>query len=210
MKFSKLISYLFHPINFSIIGTLLYFLFVPKYIFKQQEYIILVVIFLTTYIFPLIFLFLMKRFGLINSYHLKTIEERKFPTVLFISICIFIGQWLFKTSIVNILALFYLGFALSLILVYIFLYLDRKISLHTAAIGGLIGFLLYFSYHFKINVILLLVAFFIISGIIATSRLELKAHTMSEVVIGYLVGILTQLSVFGIYYVIIYRTSILG
>ena len=210
MKFSKLISYLFHPINFSIIGTLLYFLFVPKYIFKQQEYIILVVIFLTTYIFPLIFLFLMKRFGLINSYHLKTIEERKFPTVLFISICIFIGQWLFKTSIVNILGLFYLGFSLSLILVYIFLYLDKKISLHTAAIGGLIGFLLYFSYHFKINVILLLVAFFMISGIIATSRLELKAHTMSEVVIGYIIGITSQLTIFGVYSIIIYRTSILN
>ena len=210
MKFSKLISYFFHPINFSIIGTLLYFLFVPKYIFKQQEYIILVVIFLATYIFPLILLFLMKRFGLIQSYHLKTIEERKFPTILFISICIFIGQWLLKASIVNILALFYIGFAWCLILSYIFLYFNRKISLHTAAIGGLIGFLLYFSFYFKINITLLLVGFFILSGIIATARLELKAHTMSEVVIGYLVGILTQLSVFGIYYVIIYRTSILG
>ena len=210
MKFSKLISYLFHPINFSIIGTLFYFLFVPKYIFKQQEYIVLVVIFITTYIFPLIILLLMKRFGLINSYHLKTIEERKFPTVLFISICVFIGQWLYKTSIVNILSLFYLGFALSLILIYIFLYLDRKISLHTTAIGGLIGFLLYFSYHFKINVILLLGAFFIISGIIATSRLELKAHTMSEVVIGYIIGIASQLTVFVVYSIIVCKISILN
>ncbi|MFD1293263.1 hypothetical protein ACFQ5N_05385 [Lutibacter holmesii] len=210
MKFSKLISYFFHPINFSLIGTLLYFLFVPKYIFIQQKYIILVVLFLSTYIFPLILLLLMKRFGLIQTYHLTSIEERKFPTILFISICIFIGQWLLKASIVNILALYYIGFAWCLIISYIFLYFNKKISLHTAAIGGLIGFLLYFSYYFKINIILLLVGFFILSGIIATARLELKAHTMIEVVLGYILGILTQLLVFGIYYIIIYKTSILS
>lgn len=200
MKFSKIISYFFHPINFSLIGAVIYFLFVPKYINKQQEYLMLLVIFIATYIFPLILLFSMKRLSLINSYHLKTIEERKFPTLLFISICIFIGQWLYKISIVNILAIFYIGFALCLILTYISLHFNKKVSLHTSAIGGLIGFLLYFSYYFEINMILLLIGFFILSGIIATARLKLKAHTMSEVIIGYIFGITTQLTVFGIYY----------
>lgn len=200
MKFSKIISYFFHPINFSLIGAVIYFLFVPKYINKQQEYLMLLVIFIATYIFPLILLYSMKRLSLINSYHLKTIEERKFPTLLFISICIFIGQWLYKISIVNILAIFYIGFALCLISTYISLHFNKKVSLHTSAIGGLIGFLLYFSYYFEINMILLLVGFFILSGIIATARLKLKAHTMTEVIIGYIFGITTQLTVFGIYY----------
>lgn len=199
MKFSKFISYFFHPINFSIIGAVIYFLFVPKYIFKQQEYIILVVIFLGTYIFPLLLLYLMKQFKLINSYHLNTIEERKFPTLLFISISLFIGQWLYKTSIINILALYYIGFGICLLGTYILLNFNKKISLHTAAIGGFIGFLLFFSYHYKINLILLLVAFFILSGIIATARLELKAHTMSEVILGYVFGVVTQLLTYGAY-----------
>lgn len=199
MKFSKFISYFFHPINFAIIGAIIYFLFVPKYIFKEQEYVILVVIFIGTYIFPLLLLFLMKQFKLINSYHLNTIEERKFPTLLFISISIFIGQWLYKTSVVNILALHYIGFGLCLIATYIFLNFNKKVSLHTAAIGGFIGFLLFFSYHYKINLILLLVGFFIFSGIIATARLELKAHNISEVVLGYVIGISTQLLTYGAY-----------
>lgn len=193
MKFSKFISYFFHPINFSIIGAVIYFLFVPKYIFKQQEYVFLTVIFIGTYIFPLMLLFLMQRFKLINNYHLTTIEERKFPTLLFISISLFIGQWLYKTSVVNILALYYVGFGICLIITYFLLYTKKKISLHAAAIGGLIGFLLFFSYHYKINLILLLIPFFILSGIIATARLQLKAHSMTEIFIGFLLGISTQL-----------------
>lgn len=193
MKFSNFISYFFHPINFSIIGAVIYFLFVPKYIFKQQEYIILVVLFIGTYIFPLILLFLMRKFKLINTYHLTTIEERKFPSLIFISITLFIGQWLYKTTVVNILSLYYFGFGICLILTYIFLLFNRKISLHTSAIGGLIGFILFFSFHYKINFIILLIICFTLSGIIASARLKLRAHSLSEVFIGLTLGICTQL-----------------
>ncbi len=151
MKFSKLISYFFHPINFPIIGAILYFLFIPKFIFKPQEYNILTIIFIGTYIFPLILLWLLKRFGLINSYHMVTIEERKFPALLFISISLFIGFWLYKSSIVDILALLFFGYGLGLICASLFLYQKLKISLHTLAIFGLIGFLIYYSYYYKIN-----------------------------------------------------------
>ena len=151
MKLAKFISYFFHPINFSIIGAMLYFLFIPKYIYKPLEHTILIVLFIGTYLFPILLLFLMRRFGLIHSYHMATIEERKFPTLLFISISLFMGYWLYKTTVVNLLALFYFGYGVCLITSYILLYLNQKISLHTAAIGGLIGFLIYYSYQFEIK-----------------------------------------------------------
>lgn len=199
MNLSKFISYFFHPINFSVIGALIYFLFVPKYIFKPQEYIILVVIFIATYLIPLMLLFAMKRIGMIGSYHLVTIEERKFPLLLFISISLFIGYWLFKTSIVDLLSLFYFGYGLSLIIILGLLYFKRKISLHTAAVGGLVGFLVYFSYFYKINLLLLISIFFFLGGVIATARLQMKAHTLSEVLIGFLVGFGSQLVIYSYY-----------
>lgn len=199
MKFAKFISYFFHPINFSIIGALFYFLFIPKYIFKPIEHSILIVLFIGTYVFPVFLLFLMKRLGMIHSYHLATIEERKFPTLLFISISIFMGYWLYKSSSVNLLALFYFGYGICLIGSYIFLYFNRKISLHTAAIGGLVGFLIYFSFYFKINLTILFVILFVLSGIMASARLRLNAHTLSEVFLGYLLGLFSQIIVFLIY-----------
>ncbi|WP_456462369.1 hypothetical protein [Lutibacter sp.] len=199
MKFSKFISYFFHPINFPILGSILYFLLIPEYIFKQQEHLILIVLLLGTYIFPLFLLALLKRSKMIHSYHMETIEERKFPTLLFISICIFLGYWLLKSSVVNILSLFYFGYGLGLIFSYLFLHLNFKISLHTAAIGGLVGFLIYFSYYYKINLIIIISILILLSGLIATSRLKLQAHNHREVYFGYIFGMLSQFIVFFIY-----------
>jgi len=199
MKISQIISYFFHPINFSIVGAFLYFLFVPKYIYKPQEYLVLIIIFIITYLSPLLLLFLLKKYGIIKSYQMITVEERKFPVLLFISISIFIGYWIFKTSIADLLSMFYFGYALSLVLIYSFLYLKRKVSIHTVAVGGLIGFLFYFSYYYKINLLFLLIVFSILSGIIGSARLHLKAHTLSEVIYGFIIGLISQLIVFGIF-----------
>ncbi len=202
MKFFKFISYFFHPINFPIIGTILYFLLIPEYIFKPQEHLIITVILIGTYIFPLFLLVLLKRFKMIDSYHMVTIEERKFPTLLFISICYILGNWLFKSTVVDILSLFYFGYGLLLIFSYALLHFKIKLSLHTSAVGGLIGFLIYFSYHYKINLIILFSIFFLLSGLIATSRLRLNAHTIREVFLGYTISILSQFIVYAIYYII--------
>lgn len=199
MKLSKILSYLFHPINFPIIGAFLYFLFLPRYIFESQEYTILITIFIGTYIFPLVLIFLLKKFGMIHSYHMVSIEERKFPTLLFISICLFLGNWLFKTTIVNLLSLFFIGYGLFLIFSYLLFYFKLKISLHTGAFGGLIGFLIYFSYHYKVNLIMALMVLFVLSGVIASARLRLNAHKVSELLIGFILGLLAQILVYYIY-----------
>ena len=202
MKFFKFISYFFHPINFPILGSILYFLLLPEYIFKPQEHLIIAVIFVGTYVFPIFLLILLKRFGMIESYHMKNIEERKFPTLLFISISYILGNWLYKSTVVDVLSLFYFGYGLVLIFAYIFLHFKIKISLHTAAIGGLIGFLIYFSYYYKINLIILISVFFLISGFIASSRLRLHAHSIREVFLGYTIGIFSQFVIYYAYYII--------
>jgi hypothetical protein len=199
MKFSKFISYFFHPINFSIIGIFLYFILIPRYIFKPQEHIILIVVFLGTYVFPLLLMFLLKQFKMINSFEIANVEERKFPTLLFISISFIIGNWLYKSTIVDLLSLFYFGYGFALIISYVLLYLKVKISLHTTAIGGLIGFLIYFSYYYKINLIYFFIILFALSGIIAFARLKMKAHSFKEIFLGYIIGIFSQLITFAIY-----------
>jgi len=91
---------------------------------------------------------------------------------------------------------------LLLIFSYALLHFKIKLSLHTSAVGGLIGFLIYFSYHYKINLIILFSIFFLLSGLIATSRLRLNAHTIREVFLGYTISILSQFIVYAIYYII--------
>lgn len=199
MRFSKFISYFFHPINFPIIGAILFFLFIPKFIFKPQEHLMLAVIFIGTYIFPILLLWLLKRFEMIKSYQMVTIEERKFPLLLFISIAFIIGHWLYKSTIVDMLSLFFFGYGLGLICVSAFLYLKIKVSLHTMGVTGLIGFLIYFSYFYKINVIVILAALFVLAGLVASARLKLRAHQLNEIIFGGLLGITSQFVVYLIY-----------
>jgi membrane-associated phospholipid phosphatase len=130
---------------------------------------------------------------------MDSVEERKFPTLLFISISYIIGNWLLKSNVVDLLSLIYYGYGLALIFSYILLFFQIKISLHTTAISGLLGFLIYFSYFYKINLIILLAVLFALSGIIGSSRLKLKAHNLKEVSLGYVVGLGSQIIVFAFY-----------
>jgi hypothetical protein len=56
-------------------------------------------------------------------------------------------------------------------------------------------FIIGLSIHNQINIMYLIAFSFFITGVIASSRIEMKAHTIKELTFGYLVGLLPQLSV---------------
>jgi hypothetical protein len=200
MPFFKLISYVFHPLLFSFIGTFLYLFLSPKHILKKQEYIILIVVFISTYILPLFFLGLLKKMNLIKSYQLETIEERKFPILFFILLFYMIGKILLNIQIVDLLAFSFYGVAIGLSFTYLLFSLKTKTSLHTLGIGGITGFVIIMSYEYQLNFNLIIAILIIFSGIIAVSRLKLKAHQPKEVYIGFLLGIIAQLISFQLYH----------
>jgi membrane-associated phospholipid phosphatase len=192
MGFFRLISFVFHPLLFSFLGTFLYLLLSPKHVAKQQEYIILTIIFISTYILPIFLLMILKKLKVIDSYYLKTIEERKFPTIFFIILSIMIGKMLLNINLVDLLAYSFFGIALALTFSYLLFIKQIKTSLHTMGIGGLIGFILVMSYEYQLNFTIIISLLFILAGLIAVSRLKLHAHTSSEVYIGFMVGMITQ------------------
>ena len=193
MAFYKLISFVFHPLLFSFIGTFLFLFLSPKHILKKQEYIILVVIFVSTYILPVLFLVFFRKMNLIKDYHLRTIEERKFPIIFFIILSVMIGKMLLNIQIVDLLAFSFFGIALSLSLTYFFFSFNIKTSLHTLGIGGIIGFVIIMSNEYQLNFNIIIAVLFIIAGVIALARLKLNAHYPKEIYIGFLLGVLTQL-----------------
>ena len=154
---------------------------------------VLGIVFLSTYILPVLLLFFLKRFKLIENYHLKTIDERRFPILFMILLFFLLGKLLLDSKIVDLLAFSFFGCATALIVVYILFTLKIKSSLHTLSVGGLIGFVAILSYQFELNLLWLIMFLFILFGVIATSRLKLKAHKNLEVYIGILIGLVAQL-----------------
>ena len=65
-----------------------------------------------------------------------------------------------------------------------------KISVHTAAIGGVGGALLAFSMLFMFNPVWWLCLVLFVAGLVGTSRMILRQHTLGQVVAGFLLGML--------------------
>ena len=79
--------------------------------------------------------------------------------------------------------------ALAIQVVCAIINLFWKISTHTAAIGGVTGALLAFSAMFVFNPVWWLCLLIIIAGLLGTSRMILRQHTLPQVVSGFLLGI---------------------
>ncbi len=71
-----------------------------------------------------------------------------------------------------------------------------KVSMHTAAAGGVLGIVLVVMMVSHINLFLPLLLALLIGGLIGTARIVLQAHRPSEVWLGYLIGVLVQLAAY--------------
>lgn len=196
MQLAKLISFVFHPIIVPIASALLYFILIPNHMPKAIAYRILGLVFVTTYILPIILLFFLKKINLIENFYLDSIDERKFPVTFFTILSFLIGNLLLNFDIINVLAISFFGCSLALAIVYILFFFNIKTSLHTLAIAGLIGFISVISYEYKNNLLLILIVLFILFGMVSAARLKLKAHTFPEVITGFFVGFLSQIVIY--------------
>ena len=73
-----------------------------------------------------------------------------------------------------------------------------KISTHTAAVGGVAGALFVIGELFGFNPVWWLCLVFILAGVLGTSRMILRQHTLAQVLTGFLVGVVC--SILGFFY----------
>ena len=95
-------------------------------------------------------------------------------------------------SIDKALYYFFAGITFTSITFLILSYFNYKASLHAAAISGLTIFLMALSIHYQKNLIFLIGILLMSNGLVATSRLHLKAHSVTELTIGFFLGFLPQ------------------
>lgn len=192
MRFYKFISTTLHPIVLPTIVVMLYFLLSPGNFSSYQKLTILSLIFTVTYLIPLLILILFKKLRIIESYQTNSIKERKLPIAFMIVLFYLLGNTI--DNIGNLRVLFY-GTSLGLILIYLLFFFKIKASIHLLSLGISAGFFMIMSSIYAQPYILLTIIFFLISGILASARLHLKAHTSREVYIGFFIGLIAPLLV---------------
>lgn len=193
MSIEKITSYIIHPIIFGVVATISYFILAPIFLPKELKLQIIFIVFISTYVIPILFLFLLKSFGSIDTFHLSEIRERKFPVFFFIILNLLLAYRLYQIPNLELLSFFFLSGSISLFLVYLFLLFQVKISLHTLSMGLFTTFILILSYQYKIDLILPISFLILLSGYVAYIRLKLQAHTHFEVYLGYVIGVLVEI-----------------
>ncbi|MEO9513062.1 MAG: hypothetical protein ABJN84_01775 [Flavobacteriaceae bacterium] len=190
--FLNIVSYVFHPLFVPIGGTVLYFFLTPYSTLEIQSGNILP-IFILTVIIPIIFFLILKNVGVISSIFLSTLQERKYPLYI---ICILLLMILYKVipnNYVPELFYFFTGLLTAIGTSIILLFLKFKTSIHLLGMGSILMFMIGLSIHFEKNITLVISIFTLLTGLVASSRLYLKAHSKTELFIGFLVGVGSQL-----------------
>jgi membrane-associated phospholipid phosphatase len=165
----------------------------PKYFSLDIVYLLLLQITIITVFIPLAFFYLLTQTGKIDSVMINNVSERKIPLILHILLV----SALIKKNDLNInipeLYYFFLGTIVSSVIALILVFFKIKASLHMLAIGGLTMFCIAISICFQTQNIQFIATLLVCNGIIGTSRLLMKAHTIDELILGYIIGFLPQL-----------------
>ncbi len=193
-KIAKIISVIFHPMLMPTYGIILMFSF-PTYLQSMQYELkkaIVLIVFLSTFITPLLAFLMLTSLKIIKSIELADKKERLIPyavALAFLSGTLF----LFLNFPANIPSYIFIFLLLSIIGLVILTLLNFwiKVSAHSSGASGLFAFFTFFLFQFNLDPIILLLPAAIITGIISWARLQLNAHTPKEIYLGILAGVFT-------------------
>lgn len=139
------------------------------------------------------FFYLLRTFGKIDNIMLSDISQRKIPLLLQIMLFSILISKSITIERFPELYFFFIGGLFSTIIAFMLLFAKVKSSIHMIGISALTIFIIGLSIHSQINIINTVVFFVMMNGFVASSRLEMKAHTKKELLIGFLCGMLPQL-----------------
>ena len=192
----KFISTILHPIVLPTLGVFLYFVFVSQSFEKRLQLIVLGLVFALTYVVPVLLLLFLRNFGFIKDFQVSTIKERRFPVIFMIFLLYFLGNTIIQIPTIRNLGILFYGTSLSLTCIYVLFSVKLKSSLHLVSMGNMIGFFLIMTNINSLSMLPIIILLILLSGILASSRLYLKAHTPVELLIGFPLGIVCQFILF--------------
>lgn len=174
-------------------AALFYFFCNDSYFTDPEKYFALFQIVIITIVLPILFFFLLRVSGQVDSIMLSDISQRRIPLVLLCFLTILLVRKSITLDHFPELHFFFLGGLLSTVLALVFLFFKTKASLHMVSISALTVFVVGLSIHNQTRNINWIAFLVLMNGVVASSRLEMKAHTPKELVIGFLLGIVPQL-----------------
>lgn len=193
MNWQKFLSNILHPVVIPTIGLLLYLFIAPVRLRLTEQLHFIMVIFLFTYILPLLILVILRFTRMISTMELPNIKERKIPLFIMMCVFLFLGRYFAEFRNGQELSYLFYGTLLGLIIMYLLFTIQIKTSIHLLSIGSALGYFIVIQFIYQISILPILIGIILLSGLLGASRLHLNAHKPIEVYLGFVLGIMSQI-----------------
>ena len=188
IQIAKIISTLFLPLYAPVIAFLWLFFFSYMRLFSLGYKLqILLMVYVFTVFVPHFSINVFRRLNRWTHWQLSYREHRHMPyvlTLLSYTACLLLFSRINAT-------MFFRGIIMASLVAQVICVLVNtrwKISTHMVGIGGLLGMIIAFSDLFRYNPVWPTCGLLLVSGLLGTSRMILRQHSLSQVVVGFLVG----------------------
>lgn len=177
------------PFYLPVVGLIFLFAFSYLSMFPAMYKLLMVMLFyLFTVMLPTYLIRLYRRYQGWTPKQLGMRERRMIPYVISF-MCYFTGYYLL--TLLNTPNFISVILVVAIIIQVVCAAINKwwKVSIHNAAIGGATGMVLAFSFILNFDPTWWLCLLILIAGMVGTSRMVLRQHSLSQVVCGYLVGL---------------------
>jgi hypothetical protein len=188
------LSVLLHPVFMPLMSCLLLYYALPQSFVGIKPKVLtgwLGMMLINTIMFPIILMLLLKGLGFIKSIYLRDVKERVIPligTMVFYFWPYLVAKNVAAPEAARILLL---GNFWGIVVVFVCT-IFFKISLHSAGIGSLLGFVGILMIMSKSILLYPLIVALIMTGLILWARSSTGAHSNKELMLGLAVGFAAQ------------------
>ena len=196
---ANIVTYVCHPIFMPVVMAFVLYEITPFAGVSQHQFNLwLLSIAITTLFFPVFSIGLMKPLGFITDFKMPSAKDRIIPLMVSMTFYFWISH-VFKSlpnaNVPLILKVLLLGNFWGIIILFL-INIFTKISMHTAAAGGMVGNIIVLMMSSAVDMEKPFFISLIIAGIIGTARMILGAHQKGDIWLGYIIGILVQLGAY--------------
>lgn len=190
----RFISVVLHPLLMPFYAVALLFHFnayLTYTISPVVQRIIFIIVFLTTFIMPVITAYYLLQRGSIRSFEMENPAERTIPfitTAAYYFICFLLLRQL---PVPKIFSTMVLGACISIVFAF-FINKAWKISIHMIGIGGIIGCLYALSQILLAYLLAPIIISVFLAGLLGSARLSKDAHSPAQVYAGFVLGFLVE------------------
>lgn len=185
---ARVVSMVFTPFYLPILGlTALFFLSYLRQYEPAYKFFVLAVVYIFTILLPTFLIHLYRRYQGWSLIELGIKERRVVPYLISI-LCYFTCLHIMEQMHIPYFMRSIVASALIIQIVCALINVWWKISTHTAAIGGVAGAVFIFAEYFGFNPVWWLSLIILVAGIVGSSRMILRQHSLPQVVAGFWVG----------------------